>query len=43
LAHAVLQKLVFDFDQAPAKRMSVLDKVFRLHLIPRPQALVTND
>jgi hypothetical protein len=36
-------KLVFDFDQAPAKRMSALDKVFRLHLIPRPQALVAND
>jgi hypothetical protein len=36
-------KLVFDFDQAPARRMSALDKVFRLHLIPRPQALVAND
>jgi hypothetical protein len=23
--------------------MSALDKVFRLHLIPRPQALVAND
>ena len=36
-------KLVFDFDQAPARPMSARDKVFRLHLIPRPQALVAND
>jgi hypothetical protein len=36
-------KLVFDFDQAPARAMGALDKIFRLHLALRWQALIAND